>query len=226
MENLIYNWIVPNWERKIVALITAIIIWVFVNHSITSTKTLSSIPVRVVNLPADKTIEGLLPNGILNRRMTLTLSGTKQVIENLEPSDLEIILDATNMPDEWFVQIGKKNLVGLNPDIDINHHITQIKHPEFLIKLSKMISAKIPISIQFTNSQLPKEYQFLGIWPQHLTQTVTGPEDQVEQLRNDGLEVTFDLGEISKAEFDALRSSQDGFYEDEVAISFPSDGKK
>lgn len=226
MENLIYNWILPNWGRKIIAFITAVIIWVFVNHSITSTKTLSGIPVRVVNMPADKTIEGLLPNGILDRRLTLTLSGTKQIIENIEPSDLEIVLDATNATDEWIVQVGKKNLVGLNPDIDIHHHITQIDHQEFLIKLSKMITVKIPITIHIPAGQLPKEYQYLGLWPQHLFQTLTGPEEQIERLREKGLEVTFDIGEISKAELDALRSSQEGFYEDEVSYIVPERWKK
>jgi len=115
-----------NWQRKLLALILAIIAWWFVNQSIIETKTLIGVPVRIVNLPANKTIEGLLPNGLLRRRATLTISGSKKVIEQLEPGDLEVILDASNAPNNWLVQIGKVNLVSLNPNVDLTKNISSI----------------------------------------------------------------------------------------------------
>ena len=89
MESVIRRMFLHNWQRKLVAVLTAIVIWLFVNHSINETKTIFNVPIRIINLPPDKTIPGLLPNGMLSRRITLTLTGAKDVIEEMEPGDLE-----------------------------------------------------------------------------------------------------------------------------------------
>ena len=216
----------PNWQRKIVALIAAIIIWAFVSHSVIATKTVAGVPIRIINLPADKTVEGILPNGLLHKRVTLTLSGSKSLVENLESSDLEVVLDATNVPDAWIVQITKKNLVSLNPSIDLAHHITQVNHQEFVLKLSRVITAKIPIIFTNPDGYAPKGYQFLSIWPQMLFHTLSGPEEQVEQLKSKGIEITFDLSEITLSDLDSIHSSQQGFYADEISYMVPEKWKK
>src|SRR5262245_16925541 len=134
METLIHR-LFHNWQLKIIALIVGFITWLFVSNSIMTTKTIPSIPIRIVNIPQDKTIQGLLPNGVLSKRTTLTLTGKKDVVEQLEPGDLEVLLDSSNQPNEWTVQISKKNLVSLNPDLDL-FNISNVEHPEFVIKLS------------------------------------------------------------------------------------------
>ena len=77
METILTRLFFHNWQQKLVALIAALIIWLFVNHSIIDSKTIANIPVRVVNMPSDKTILGLMPNGVLSKRISLTLSGKK-----------------------------------------------------------------------------------------------------------------------------------------------------
>src|ERR1700761_2105489 len=149
MESMISRFFLHNWQRKLVGLLTAIIIWLFVNHSINGTKTIANVPIRIINLPSDKTISGLLPNGMLTRRIALTVTGTMNVVEELEAGDLEVLIDASLADsDEWVVQITKKNLVSLNPSIDLRHHITQLEHTDLVIKLSRLITAKIPITIE------------------------------------------------------------------------------
>ncbi len=170
---LILNFFLENWQRKLIALISATVIWLLVNHSITSTRVIPNVPIRIVNLPSDKTVQGLLPNGLLSKRVTLTVSGSKDVVDQLEPGDLEIIIDASNKGDEWIVQVSKKNLVGLNPDIDLLRNITQVTHNEFIIKLSRLITDKIPVMILPPIGEPPQGYQFLDIWPQRLTHTVS-----------------------------------------------------
>lgn len=226
MDLLASDWLLHNWKQKLVALLMATLIWLFVNHSITSTKTVTGIIVRVVNLSSEKAIEGLLPNGVLNKRMTLTLTGTKEVIENIEPGDLEVVLDASNAPEEWIVQISKQDLRSLNPDIDISRDISQISHPEFVIDLDKMMTAKIPVTILQPTGKAPAGYEFLGIWPNQLMQTVTGPKTAVQQLHTKGLELTFDLSEISKEELDAILSTKAEHYSDEVSYKVPDIWKK
>ena len=59
MENLIKS-ITHQWQRKLVALFAAMLLWFFVNHTIITTKTIPSVPVRIINLPNDHTVVGLL----------------------------------------------------------------------------------------------------------------------------------------------------------------------
>lgn len=226
MDQIIKDWIVINWQRKLVALLIAITVWMYVSHSMTETKTFPGVTIKIVNLPTNKTINTLLPNGVLGRRVTLTLTGSKKIIENLESNGIEVVLDAANSSDEWVVQITKKNLVSLDPSIDLQHHITQVQHQEFIIELSELITAKIPVTISKPTGQAPEGYQFLGIWPQRLMQTVSGPAKQIKQLRATGLELSFDLRDVRKQVLDALSSGQEGFYEDEVSFSIPDTWKK
>lgn len=225
METIITALFYNNWQRKLVALITAIIIWFFVNHSIIEPKTLSNIPVRVHGLSPDKTIQGMLPNGFLSKRITLTLSGTKEVMDELEPGDLEVSIDASTADqNDWIVQITKKNLVSLNPSIDLVNHITQVAHTEFVVKLSQLVTQKIPIRVLPPKGEPPQGYEYLNIWPQTFVQSVSGPEEEIKILKAEGLEVEFDLSEITKADLDGLRNPKSTF-NDEVSFKVPEKWK-
>ncbi|MFT3832652.1 MAG: hypothetical protein QM711_04940 [Micropruina sp.] len=224
MESVISRFFLHNWQRKVVGLLTAIIIWLFVNHSINATKTIANVPIRIINLPSDKTISGLLPNGMLTRRIALTVTGTMNVVEDLEAGDLEVLLDASLADsDEWIVQITKKNLVSLNPSIDLRHHITQLEPTDLVIKLSRLITAKIPLTIETPTGNPPQGYEYLDIWPQVLTQTLSGPEDDVQKLKEQGLHLTFDLRDITKAELDAIKSN---LHNDEISFPIPKKWKR
>lgn len=215
-----------NWQRKLVAISTALIIWLFVNHSIIATKTIPNVPIRIIKLPPDKTIIGLLPNGVLKKRMTLTLSGTRDVIEELEPGDLEVVIDASIIDrNDWIVAVGKKNIVSLNPSIDLTHHITHVTHNEFVLKLSRIVTARIPLTITKPVGEPPKGYEFLDVWPRKLTQTLSGPAEEIQQLKTKGLKLTFDMSKITKEELDTLRREQ-GPNQDEVRFTIPSKWKK
>lgn len=225
MESLIHFFLY-QWQRKIMAFIIAIAVWLFVNHSITSTKTIPSVPIRIINLPVDKTIQGLLPNGFLNKRATLTLLGTKDVIDQLEPGDIEILLDVSTVSKDGIVQITKKNLVSLNPNINLLNHVSNVSHSEIAIKMDYLRKEKIPIIILPPTGEAPEGYVFLDIWPLNLTQMVTGPEDLVLELKDKGLEITFNLNDISKEDLDSLKKIQEGPYDDEVSYFIPEEWKK
>ena len=175
MDNVVTHFFTNNGQRKFAALIMAIILWLLVDHSIIETKTIPNVPIRIINLPQDKTIMGLLPNGVLQRRISVTLSGSKEIIDKLEPGDLEVVLDvSTANSDEWVIKLTKKNLVSLNPNLDIIHNVTQVDHSEFIVKISRLVTAKIPITILPPAGDPPNGYEFLDIWPLKLTQTVSG----------------------------------------------------
>jgi hypothetical protein len=224
MESMIAQFFLHNWQRKLVALLTAIVIWLFVSHSINETQTIPNVPIRIINLPQDKTIQGLLPNGILSRRITLSLTGSKDIVEQLEPGDIEVLLDASTADsDDWIVSLSKKNLVSLNPSIDLAQHISQVKNGEFVIKISKFVSAKIPLTINPPKGVPPAGYEYLDIWPQHLVQTVSGPDEEIQKLKEEGLEISFDLSDITKTDLDNIKG---GIRHDEISFPVPKKWKQ
>lgn len=213
-----------NWQRKIVALLTAIIVWFLVNDSITITKTISNVPIRIINLPQNKTIEGILPNGFLNQRLTLTLTGNKNILHQLDSNNLQIVINADNKGDQWIAKVDKESLVTTAPDLELARNITEISQNEFVIHLSSLITEKIPIIINEPMGEAPTGYQFLDIWPQNLYQIVSGPDDQVKSLLQKGFELTFDLSKITSEELDNLYLQESKT--DEVSFLVPSSWKK
>ena len=109
-----------------------------------SSKTLSNIPVRISNVPTNKTVEGLQSNGYLSRRITLNLQGNKNLLEELTANDLEVVIDAADKSEEWIASLSKKNLVPLNPDIDLSKGISKVSHQSFIIRLTKLMTRRSP----------------------------------------------------------------------------------
>lgn len=216
-----------HWQQKLVAIGSALVLWFFVSQSIIETKVIPGVPIRIVNLPADKTILGLNPNGLLSKRVTLTLTGTKDVIRDIEPGDLEALIDASIIDhDDWIIQINKKNLISLNPAIDLKNHISQVSHTEHVIRIRPLITDKVPITIQPPTGEPPEGYEYLDIWPQRLMQTLSGAEEEIQYLKVTGLEITFDLNQITKSDLDRAKTSQSHLQDDEVSFMIPSQWKK
>ena len=100
-----------------------------VNHSLTTTRTIPNVSVRVVNLPATKTIEGVDAKGFLNKKLSLTLVGKEDLLNELSDNDIEVVLDATGQNDQWLVSISKQNLAALNRKIDSLKGLTESSTP-------------------------------------------------------------------------------------------------
>jgi len=63
MKSLLIKMFVDNWQRKLIALVLSMIIWIVINHSIETQKELK-VPIKVINIPSGKTIKGLSSSGI------------------------------------------------------------------------------------------------------------------------------------------------------------------
>lgn len=226
MISLLKQIFVTNWQRKLISLILAMILWMVVNRSMTITKTVPNIPVRVLNLPPEKTIEGMQVNGLLNQRVALTLTGNKSVLDEVSSKDLEVSIDARDKPNEWIATIGKKNLVNLNSELDISKGISKVSSQEMIIKQSRLVSEKIPVLITHPIGEPPKGYQLLDVWPYQLTLNIKGPEETVKKLKNRGLKLAFNLGDISRSELDTLQASQKNPQGDEISFFVPNSWKK
>jgi hypothetical protein len=204
VKTLLHRLFLENWPRKATSILLAIIIWVMVDHTLTTSKTISNIPVKVINIPEGRTIQGLQPSGLLKRRVTVTLVGNKVLLDELSSSDLEIVIDATGKEDEWTPIITPKNLISLNPEIDIFKAISKVYTQAFSVRTLKLITEKIPIFITKPVGDTPRDYQFLDVWPYQLNLTVTAPEDIIKRLKAKEHRLTFNLNEITKAQLDAL----------------------
>jgi len=202
------------------------IIWMMVSHSMTVTKVIPNIPVRVTNLPADKTIEGMQISGILSKRVSLTLIGHRAALEKITPKDLEVVIDAKDKSQEWIASIDKKNLMSLNPDFDLNKQVSRVLPVEIIIRQSKLITERIPITVTQPIGEVPKGYQFLDIYPYQLSVTVNGPEEAVKRLKNRGLKLTFNLNDITHEELNGIQSSSKGDKSDEISYLVPDSWKK
>jgi hypothetical protein len=215
-----------QWPRKLTALIAAVIIWVLVNHSITITRTIPNVAIRVLNVPPGKTIEGLLPNGLLAKQLTVTLTGQRTTLSGLAAGDLEIVADAAGKQEQWSTLITKKNLVSLNPDLDLLHGISSMQPVELTVALSPLESAQIPVTILPPVGEPPKGFTFLDLWPQCFEQKVIGPKHRVDELKKKGLKLRFDLSRISKEELEQLHARADQPPESEIQFVVPESWKQ
>ena len=225
MISLLKRFFLENWVRKLLSFILAMIIWLVASHSVTATKVVQNIPIRVTHLPEGKTIEGMQANGLLEDRVSLTMSGNKAALDEISESDFEIVLDASGKPSEWTAIISKKDLVSLNPDFNPVKAITRVNPIEKKIKQTKLISEKIPITVTQPIGEAPKGYQYLDIFPYQLNITAIGPEETVKNLKRGSLMLTFNLSDISTAELDTLQSTKKEF-SDAVSFFVPNSWKK
>lgn len=225
MKSFVYKIFINHWPRKLLSLVLSVIIWFVLSQSMATTKTINNIGVRIVNIPEGKTVEGLQPNGLLQKRLTLTLTGNKNLLDELSSNDLEVVIDASNQGKEWIATVNKKNLISLNPSINLSSRISKISHKNFIIKLTNLVVERIPVIITQPIGQAPKGYEFLDIWPYQLTLTVSGPEESVKEIKNRGLKLTFNLNDISEGQLDDLHASTTSKQSDIVSFYVPKHWK-
>lgn len=223
MRSAIKRIFVENALRKFISLVLAVIIWLIVNQSLTSTRTFKNVAVRIVNVPEGKTINGLQTGGYLPNKLNIAMTGRKSLLDDLNQNDFEIALDAFQIKSEKIVTLQKKNIVNLNPDLDLDRHITKINNQSVSIRLVPLSSEKIPLYITPPIGSPPKGYEYLDIWPYHLHVNASGPEDEIKKLKAKGLKLTFNLNHLDSSDLD-----HKGFERKKNVLSFyiPDDWKK
>jgi YbbR domain-containing protein len=215
------NFFLNNWERKVISLFLAIVIWMVVNHSLTTSKVLENVPVRLINIPAGMTVEGLQPNGMLSKKISLTMQGNKTELAEIVSNDIEIVLDAMDKSDDWLATITRKNLLSLNPDINLSKAIKRVVIQRLPINFTRLVTEKIPVVVTQPIGEAPRDYQFLDVWPYRLSMTVSGPEEVIKQLKAKGMNLTFNLNDITRTDLEA-----EEYKSDEVSFFVPDTWKQ
>ncbi len=226
MITLLKRLFIHNWPRKCLSLILGIVIWFVVDQSMTTTKTISGIGVKVINIPPGKTVEGILPTGHLSKRITLNITGNKTVLDDLTSNDFEVVIDASNKYSEWVANITKRNLFSLDSNLNLSQKISKVSHQNFIIKLTKLVTEKLYILVTQPIGEAPKGYQYIDIWPYRLYITVSGPEEVVKKLKANSLKLTFNLNDITKDQLEDLRVHSSQENKDIVSFFIPSEWKQ
>ncbi len=187
----------------------------------TTIQTLDNVPVRLINIPAGMTVDGLLTSGMLSKRITLSLQGNKKLLKDLTSNDLEIVLDATDKSDEWLAAISRKNLISLNPDIDLAKTVKRVIVQRLPISFTRMITEKISVIITDPIGEAPQGYQYLDIWPYFLYMTVSGPVEKIKEFKAKGIDLTFDLSNITRTDLEEAESTSN-----EISFIIPDEWKQ
>lgn len=224
MKTLLRKLFLENWQRKIVALILAMILWMVVNHSLTSSKTVHDVAVRIINIPDGKTVEGIQTNGVLNKRLSLSMIGNKTTMNQLKSNDLEVVIDASQKDGEWIATIQKNNLISKNSNLDIHRKIHKVHEMDLILHLSNLIKEKIPVVIDQPIGEAPKGFQYNDIFPSRLYLTAQGPEEIVNRLKTTGVKLSFNLNEITRE--DLINAKRNSSTNDEIFFEVPPKWKK
>lgn len=224
MKTLFRKIFILNWPRKLISFLLAIGIWMTVTYYMTSSKTIHKVPIKVINLPSGKTIEGLNDDNFLKQKINITLTGNRNTLEEISESDLNLVIDAKEAKDEWSVVITPKNIVCLNPDIDIQKNIIKVSHAPLNLRLSNLTTQRIPILITQPIGESPKGYLYLDVWPYQLYVTIKGPQKAVKSIKSKGLKLTFNLNDISEKDLKAAASSS--VDKDSICFLIPESWKK
>ncbi|NGX34780.1 MAG: hypothetical protein K1060chlam1_01136 [Candidatus Anoxychlamydiales bacterium] len=226
MKSILKKIFIDNWQRKILALIIAVITWIFINNSLTATKTIPNIPIKVINLSNDKTIPGMLPEGILAESTSITITGNQNFINQINSSDLEVVIDLEHKTHNFSTLITKSNLASNNPNINLERAIKKVKPTELKIKLSRLVKEKIPVLITKPKGEAPKGYQFLDVWPYQLYITLKGPEEVIKNLKATGCQLPFNLNDISENALSIITAANKRGKKDIVSFFIPTSWKK
>ncbi|WP_194847536.1 CdaR family protein [Candidatus Neptunochlamydia vexilliferae] len=226
MKSLFKKLFLEHRNRKLLAIILAIAVWFLVNNTLITSKTVINVPVKIENIPPGKTVEGIQSNGFLTKRVNLTIEGNKKLLSELNSNDLQVVFDATGREGEWIASINKKNLRSDNPDVNVSQGIRKVSQQNFIIKLTNLMSEKIPIIITKPIGEAPRGYQFIDVWPYELSVTVSGPANVVKNLKHRGLKLTFNLNDITKGQLDQLTSKDTDEHKDVVSFFVPNHWKQ
>lgn len=222
MISLIKYLFINHWQRKLIALILASCIWIITHKSLTVNKDIPNVPVKVINLPDGKTVEGMHSNGVL-KTVSLSLNGNKTVLDELSGKNLEVIIDAAGQPNQWTAVIDKKTLMCKDKTIDLNKAIDRVTPIEISIRNTRRITEKVPILVPPPSGESPKGFQYLDIWPDHLYVTLTGPEKIIKKLKMKGLILQLNLNDISQSDLETFQRETQN---DEISYAVPDSWKK
>ena len=222
MITLLKRLFIDHWFRKLIATLLALVTWYTVDQSLSSTKTIKGISMRVVNIHDDYVVPGILSSGTLSSKISLAITGRREVIHELNASDIEVVIDASGKTGQWIETIDRKNISLLSQDNSIIRGISRVQNTPIAMNLKQASQDLIPVYVTPPKGSAPRGYEYLDIWPYHFNVKLKGPEEEIKRLKQQGIRLRFDLHKITR---DQLEKSVTKSTNDIVTFYVPQEWK-
>ena len=168
------RWLERDLTLKIVALVLAVFLWLYVStdQSQQSRKTFDAVRPAVSSLPASLTL--LDPNTLPAVRVTV--EGSALAVGKVRSSDIHATLSLKD---------AKAGLVPATVDVTVPDGVRLVDvYPQFIsVQVEPRKTARVPVQIKQVG-ELGSDYQVLGLTPADTTVVVEGPASRVDQVNS------------------------------------------
>ncbi len=163
-----------DWLMKLVALVITLALWLGVaGLQKPITRQLNNVSLNPI---VSKNLE--ITNSIVEE-VDLEITGDKRRIDQLNPRDLVVSLDLTDLQEgERTIQLTPQ---GINIELPNGTSVTRILPEKIAVKLEKVVEREVPVSVE-TEGSLEDGFEVYSstVTPQKVR--VRGPESSVESL--------------------------------------------
>ena len=193
--------------RKAASLLSAVALWLLLYHGTIVQKVCKDVRVHVVHIPAGKMLVNPHVRGSLKETISLQLRGKRSALDSIDLNKIEVRIDAREfvpvhyVSTVWPVKITLQQVIGIAPIP--RGHILEVSHEPLLLQFAQETTAQIPVYLHVHNS-LSNKYCYLSVSPQTLSHTVTGPQQEIEALKQSGLHLNIPLDSTLIPELDLL----------------------
>ncbi|WDE97086.1 hypothetical protein PQO03_03835 [Lentisphaera profundi] len=173
-SNLIIKFFTKDFQRKLIAMFFALLIWFIVNQRISEVQTFSGIPIELIN-PNSNIIISKTNRPTAN----IILRGPAKILQSLKSKDISVRLV---IPEG--VRSGSLKLLLTRDDITIPG-ITQIENivsETIIVEVDEMQEKEVPVRLLFNNA-LSDKYRLINtphIEPK--TKLINGPSKRLESI--------------------------------------------
>jgi len=201
-SKLIVNLFTNDFQRKLIAIFFALLIWFIVNQRISKVQTFSGIPITLVN-PNSNIILSKTNQPTAN----IILRGPDKILQSLESKDISVRL---TIPEG--VRPGALKLLLTEEDITIPH-MTQIENivsQTIIVEVDEMREKEVPVRLLFNNA-ISDKYRLINtptIEPK--TKLINGPSQRLDSINY-----------LTTKPF-LIDSSRDKSFVSSVSLSLPS----
>lgn len=163
--------LVQNWHLKLLSLVFALLLWLFVTGEQTA-EVGYSVPLELKNLPTGLIVANEVPSLI-----NLRISGPRTLLTNLQPSALSMAVDLRDL------EAGLTTFKRLEENLNIPSALKVVRlSPSYVeVKLERIRQKKVPVVVVMTGEPAPLA-QVATVVSTPLTVVVEGAESEVKNV--------------------------------------------
>ena len=175
MDNKFLNFLREDFQRKIVAIFFAILIWLFVDQHINEVETFADVKVELINPNNSPLVVG----NQSRLKVTLSLRGSQKILKSLDATSIKIVapLPEGNGPGLRKLKI-LPEYINIPSSLKIESILTRVLN----VEVDEMAEKEVPVRLLF-QSALSRNYRLRGkpeIEPK--TKIVRGPSRRLDNL--------------------------------------------